>query len=77
MMMAKDRKTQIERKYKKGLIPDDLIDEIYDDIEIYLEKKSQKNQGIIKKMISTRLSKGMNVYFSEDDIIKRLASMYA
>ncbi|WP_103072673.1 hypothetical protein [Aquimarina sediminis] len=75
--MTKDRKKIIESKYKKGLIPDDLIGRINDDIETYLEKESKKNQEIIEKMISVRLSQGMDVSFSEDYIINQLGLIYS
>ncbi|PKV50243.1 hypothetical protein ATE84_2298 [Aquimarina sp. MAR_2010_214] len=76
MMDDKDRKKIIKNQYKKGLIPDDLIDQINDDIETYLKKESEKNQKKIEKMISNRLNRGLDIYFSEDDIIRRLGLIY-
>ncbi|WP_271729898.1 hypothetical protein [Aquimarina algiphila] len=75
--MGKDRKKIVKRKFRQGLIPEDLIEEINKDIEQYLEKKSATNEKRIKEMIQTRLNLGLNITFSESYIRQKVSTIYA
>ncbi len=76
MMKKNTKKQAIEKKYKQGLIPDHLYEEINRDIETYLEKKFEKNENLIEEMILFRENKGLDIFFSEQYIIKKLASIF-
>ncbi|WP_271784798.1 hypothetical protein [Aquimarina algiphila] len=75
--MGKDRKRIIRKKYSQGLIPEGLLEEIHNDIEQYLEKKTETNDKRIKKIIKERLELGLNVTFSESYIKERVSAIYA
>ncbi|WP_438710275.1 hypothetical protein ACSTS3_14490 [Aquimarina muelleri] len=75
-MKKNTKKQAIEKKYKQGLIPDHLYEEINRDIETYLEKKFEKNENLIEEMILFRENKGLDIFFSEQYIIKKLASIF-
>lgn len=75
-MEGKTKKEIILKKYKQGLIPDDLFPIINQDIEMYLEKKIKKNEYIIEEMISTRKNLGLQICFSEEYILNRLSFIF-
>ncbi|WP_025740823.1 MULTISPECIES: hypothetical protein [Aquimarina] len=74
--MAKDRKKIVKSKFRKGLIPEDLLDEINNDIEQYLEKKSKTNEKRIQEMIKKRLDLGLTINFSETYIKEKVSMIY-
>ncbi len=75
--MGKDRKRIIHKKYRQGLIPEGLLDEIYEDIEQYLEKKSAENEKRIEEMIQSRINLGLSITFSEGYIREKISAIYA
>lgn len=75
--MEKDRKKIVKSKFRKGLIPEDLLDEINNDIEQYLEKKSKTNEKRIQEMIKKRLDLGLTINFSETYIKEKVSMIYA
>ncbi|WP_281989332.1 hypothetical protein [Aquimarina aggregata] len=75
--MGKDRKRIVRKKYRQGLIPEGLLEEIHNDIEQYLEKKAETNEKRIKEIIKTRLELGLNITFPESYIKERVSAIYA
>lgn len=74
--MGKDRKRIVRKKFRQGLIPEGLLEEINSDIEQYLEKKAETNEKRIKEIIKTRLELGLNITFSESYIRDRVSAIY-
>lgn len=75
--MGKDRKRIVRKKFRQGLIPEGLLEEINNDIEQYLEKKAETNEKRIKEIIKKRLELGLNITFSENYIKERVSAIYA
>ena len=75
--MEKNRKKIVKSKFRKGLIPEDLLEEINNDIDTYLTEKSKENEKKIEEMIITRINLGMDIRFSEQYIRQKLSYIYS
>ncbi len=72
-----NRKKNIAKKYRKGLIPEELLEEINNDIDTYLSEKSKENKKKIEEMIHERINLGLEIRFTEQYIIRTIASIYS
>ncbi len=75
--MGKDRKRIVYKKFRQGLIPEELLDEINNDIEQYLQKKAETNERRIKEIVKKRLELGLNITFSENYIKEKVSAIYS
>lgn len=75
-MKKSDKRKVIDQKYRQGLIPEQLFNEINNDIEKHLENKSRKNEFLIQEMIANREDLGLEVSFSEQQIRSKLSTFF-